>query len=124
MERPDLRDDPPDWSSEQEDQTRQERGLPPANSMPVTPARPIAVANSPARRPATSILRLWFDGRSLRKPGMARRRESRPGERLSVAAGSGLGSAFGLPGMRICWVERRPRTVLGRPEILSLAFIN
>src|ERR671914_2064353 len=101
MERPDTRDAPPDSSSsEQEDQTRQESDLPPASSRPVTPARPIAVANSPARRPATSILRLWFDGRSLRKPGMARRRESRPGERLSAAsgcaAGSGFGSAFGL----------------------------
>src|SRR5215210_7906354 len=129
MERLDPPDDPPDSSSSgHEDQTIQERVFPPTSSMPVTLASPIAAATSPARRPATSALRLWFDGRSLRKPGRARRRESRPGERSSAvsgcAAGSGFGSAFGLPGIRICWVAKRPRTVSGRPDILVEAFIN
>src|SRR5215210_3202187 len=96
MEGPDLPDDSPDsLSSGQEDQTMQERVFPPASSMPVTPASPIAVATSPANRPATSILRLWFDGRSLRKLGTARRRESRPGERPSAVSGCAAGSGFG-----------------------------
>jgi hypothetical protein len=56
------------------------------SSMPVTVPSPITVATSPASRPARRTLGLWRDGNSLRKPGMARKRESKPGPCLAWTA--------------------------------------
>jgi hypothetical protein len=86
MERSELLDDSSELESSEQDQTIQERALPPMSSVPVTVPSPIIVATILASRSARSTLRLWTDGNSLRKPGTARKRESRPGPYLAWPA--------------------------------------
>ena len=96
--------------------------MPVTASVKVMMLSPIAVATIPASTPERSIRRLAAGESPLRKLGMERSRSTKLAERPPRGSGGGDGSGFGsapcLPGMRTCWVERRPRTALGSPDSL------
>ncbi len=114
------------------DHTRDEKFSPAAASVKVMMLNPIAVAAIPATAPEIRTRRREAGDIVLKRSGTERSRCRKPAERpswslrrsgsaplsSSGSGGSGFGSAFGLLGTRTCCVERRPRTVLGRPEIL------